>query len=719
MVVFTKEIGLIFLCLFSSVKLKCENKKKYFIESEDINISNLKNIIKIPDYTIFNTDIASQATSFLKRNIINELYKFTDIKEFLKTKKLLLEDYKKNLISKDDLKINLINNLNKIKNQHMIMKFSDFSHPRLNIYSEEKINNKIKNINNCFQNIGFLDSVVTANINFHKNYVSITYNINEGDIYHINSIKVFSKITEIKQILTNKIEKYKLKSKTTFDKYKLEMFKNECITKIINSGYYNFGRKNLKIYAYKNSAKHNVDVFLHIDCNKDTHKKYTFGDMKIKYDTNANNEKEIKKKIIYSISEPIKKKVIYRFLDMKNKSIYKKKKLDDIYARLLDTDLFKSIDILTNTNNNSVDTSITLVLKKKCAIKHFMEIDINTSNISISNNLSFLVRNVFKHMEILTTSIEYSKTIPYKIKDISFFNLYEFNFTISANYPFSIIFSNLCNKTKLLFSLNKKSPDIDKKKEKSYISGELKYLFKLKKNIDLEFNLNFLNIEKNKNIFTQTKSISVINKLNIKNIYLHDIFVNFYLTHSNRKYIIIYEVFFNKFYRKNLNLLFKIEYSPSFLINLKNNFKIHFNLKTGSIFSIKGDIKDSLLFQLGGNEILKAWDLGQVGPGYKKTGKGCIMLAMNSEFKYEINHKQHILLFLECGNIWTKKKKNILTMGDFIYNWIIFKQLYVDSGISLILIFGILKLKFDLAIKIYSPNAESQDIFKIRLNIIK
>ena len=106
--------------------------------------------------------------------------------------------------------------------------------------------------------------------------------------------------------------------------------------------------------------------------------------------------------------------------------------------------------------------------------------------------------------------------------------------------------------------------------------------------------------------------------------------MNFYLTHSNRKYIIIYEVFFNKFYRKNLNLLFKIEYSPSFLINLKNNFKIHFNLKTGSIFSIKDDIKDSLLFQLGGNEILKAWDLGQVGPGYKKTGKGCIMLAMNS-----------------------------------------------------------------------------------------
>ena len=532
-------------------------------------------------------------------------------------------------------------------------------------------------------------------------------------------INIVSKNTEIKKIITEGLKKSKLKTKQIFNKYKIAKFKEECINELRNNGYFNFYSDNLKIYVHKNLSNHNVDIYFHVNCNEDNQKKYIFGETIVKYKPNSTKKENKKKNIIYSISEPIKKKTIYKMLKIKKGTIYKKNVLDDTYLKLLDTNIFKTIDIDNNINNDSIDTSINLTFKKKFSIEHSIEIDLNMSNLHITNNLSFLFRNLFKHMEILTASIEYSKVIPYEIKNISFFKQYRFNSLIKASYPFSIIFQHLCYKTEISFSFNKESLDLNNKKNRTCILGNISHLFKFKKNIELESNINFLNIEKNNKEYIQTKSITFTNNININGIYKHNVYVNLSMVFTSNKYIFLYKAMADNYQRKKLNFIAKIEYNPTFTINIKNDFKINFSLKIGDIFSYKPKINDNLYFQLGGNEILKAWELGEVGPGYKKTGKGSILFAAITDFNYEINNNIHGQLFLECGNIWTKRKNKIINKGDFVYNCIIFQQIYADGGISLIFITGILKIKFDIAIKIYSPNKSNEDIYKIRLNIIK
>ena len=718
----TIKIIIPFFYIFADIKIKCEtenNKKKHFIKSQSINTSSLKNIIEIPGYITFNINIISEAKSFFKTNINNLLYRLTDTKHYFVTRNLLLESYRKKLINKDELKINLIKNINAISNQHLILKLKNLFRTEHITYSEKYVNYQCEKINKYFQDIGFLDSIVNVNINFDGNYASISYNVNEGTIYHINSINIFSKNKEIKNLLINKLNKCGIKPKMTFNKHEIEELKKKCVKKIKNKGYYNFNNNDIQFYIHKNSLEHNVNIFIHANYNENIHKKYKFGEITIKYKPSTTDKKNIKDEIIYNLSEQVKKKAIYQLLEIKSGSIYNKKKLDNTYVNLLKTKSFKTIDIINKINNDVLDTTLIFTLKNKYSIEHFMEIDFNESNLHITNNVSFLIRNLFKYMEILKTSLEYSKIIPFKIKEISFLNQYDFKFSIGVSYPFSIIFDNLCNKSEILFSINNNSLHTDKHKSKISLTGNLIHHFKFKENINLESNLTLINIEKNKKKYTQTKSMNFTNNLNIKNIYLHTISINSSFILNHNRYIFFYKALFSNFYRKCFNLALKIEYIPSFIIKILKDFKIHLKMKTGSIFSLKDDVPENLLFQLGGNEFLRAWDLGEVGPGYKKNGKGRIVFAITSEFSYKINSNIYSSLFVDCGNVWTKKVGNILRKSDFIYNWLIFKQLYINGGISFTFVVTIITLKIDFALIFYNPSKIKQNIYKIRLNIIK
>lgn len=717
--VLTKKIIIsLLLYIFANVKLECNSEKKYFIKSQNINTSNLKNIIEIPNYLTFNMNIISETGSFFKTNINNLLYSLIYTKQYFKTRDLLIESYRKKIISKDELKASLIKNINSISSQHLILKLRNLLKTEYDIYSEKYVNCQCEKINKYFQDIGFLDSVVNLNVNFDRNYASVYYNVNEGEIYRINTINIFSKNEEIREILSDKLNKCRIKPKIAFNKYEIEKFKRKCIKTIQNRGYYNFNSDDIQFYIYKNSLEHNVNIFIHANYNEGTHKKYKFGEIAIKY-TGTANKKKLKEEIIYSLSEQVKKKMVYQMLEIKPGVIYSKKKLDNTYMKLLNTGSFKTIDINNKINNDALDTTITLTLKNKYSIEHFMEINFNDSNLHITNNLSFLIRNLLKYMETLKTSVEYSKIIPFEIKKISFLNQYKFKFSIGVNYPFSIIFDNICNKSEIVFSINNDAIYTDKNKSKISFVGNLIHSFNFKKNINLESNITFVNIEKNKKKYIQIKSINLTNKINVKNIYLHNISFNPSFVFSHTKYIFFYKALFNQFYRKGFNILLKIEYMPSFIIKIVNDFRIDLKIKTGLILSLKNDIPDNFLFKLGGNEFLRAWDYGNVGPGFKKTGKGSIMFAITSEFSYKINSSLYSSLFIDCGNVWQKKTGNILMKSDFIWHWILFKQLYVNGGISFTFVTKIITLKFDFALILYNPSKDRQDLYRIRLNIIK
>ena len=125
---------LIFTCLLKFFEIRAENKRRYFIRSQNINVSDLKNAVKIPNYAIFNVDIISETTTFLKRNIFSWIYPITGLKQYYDLKGHLIDEYKKNLINVDQVKTKLYNELNTISNQHLTLKFRKFFNPKYLIY---------------------------------------------------------------------------------------------------------------------------------------------------------------------------------------------------------------------------------------------------------------------------------------------------------------------------------------------------------------------------------------------------------------------------------------------------------------------------------------------------------------------------------------------------------------------------------------------------------
>ena len=196
--------------LFNFIIITSQDKiKNYIIRTETINLSNFKNIIYVPNFIISDNNIIEK----MKNYINNTLYKNIFYKI---NKKIITTPYK---IGKEN-KISYINNennriikknLENIKKNHFLPFIFNNNNTEDNIFSEKKTLEKCKKINQHFIDNGFLDSETTYNIEHSKNYIDITYNVIEGEIYKITKINILAKNSEIKEIISKQITSLKKK----------------------------------------------------------------------------------------------------------------------------------------------------------------------------------------------------------------------------------------------------------------------------------------------------------------------------------------------------------------------------------------------------------------------------------------------------------------------------------------------------------------------------
>ena len=726
---------IIFYSSFNNNYSENYNDKKY-IKSQKIEIYNVKNNFSFKNNILENENFIDKLLLFLKNNTsnfldslyINESYKNNFFNNFLNYKKNYVRlKYDKN-ISIDEKKIRNYKLYDEYKkNVELIKK----NYLRFNIFKDIKLKKKLydkdyiieinKNINNYFKNLGYLNNEVNTEVIFNKNNVYINHKIDEKELYYINSFEILSNNIDIKNIIENNIKKFFKKKKEKFSMKKIENFQNKCHKDILCNGYFNFKKELIKIYICKNVKEKNADIVITVESNKnDLLKKYKYEDFIIEYECDYGVVNRERNNILYKISNPVKKETINKLFKFKKGSYYNEKDIENLYNYLFFTDIFKYIDIKGIIKNDLLYISTKLIPVERFSIEYSTKININRKNINITASSLFKIRNYFRRMEQFLFEINITNRNKYVLKDFKYLDNYSFIFYNNISYPFSLIFSKYCDKTNINIGL---TSSFDKKKN---IFTKLNYILKYKY-INISINISLLNLTINKiniynklrNKFTQDLSLSLI--LEFKNKYIiSNITIEGHISSINNYFNLIYKSLFYKYLNDNFNYFIKLVYDQIFFLNINENSYIKFFIKGGNIFYFNSKIPENTLFKLGGEETLRGWNYGEVGPGLTKNkGTGTFMLYFSTEYNLKINDDLFFVPFIDCGNIWNRlniNKKNI--EETFILNKNLIKHIYLDTGFGFEFLIGVFKIRSDIAIKIYEPQSIKEDIFNITFRVI-
>ncbi len=192
-------------------------------------------------------------------------------------------------------------------------------------------------ITNYYKNNGFIDILIDTQIEYLKsNKVNIYFNINEGSVYNISSIKFIDENNllnpDIKELINIKIDNYK-NTENIFSINNINNLKNEISSIIIENGIEFF-----EIISLEKRDNNNVDII------------FNLLPIKPKY-TNQINISGNSRTFDY---------VIRRELEIIEGDAIYKNQINKIREKLISTDLFESVSISEETID---ENKINLIIK--------------------------------------------------------------------------------------------------------------------------------------------------------------------------------------------------------------------------------------------------------------------------------------------------------------------------------------------------------------------
>ena len=725
-----------FLCYFINIHFFFAKNTGKYIENETVEIIDSKNNFLFSNSIIEHLNIVDKFIFFLKNNIFSFL-DFIQLDNSYNTfvNKIIndLNDDIGKIKNNDKFSIGMKEELilNKVyfykkkieklkKNYFRYILFKNIK-TKKRLYSKDNVIESNRKIKDYFNNLGFLDNNIKTYVYFYNNKVYINYKIYKGKYYFINSYEILSNNIEIKNILDNILQK-KFNSKHEIVNFsKLKLIKDECYSTLLRKGYFNIKKEIIEIYICKNEKDDTVDIVFSINTNKtEILKKYKYENITIDYECDYSILDREKKNILYKISNPIRKNTISKLINIKKGNIYNEDDIEDLYNTLYETDVFKNIDINRIVKNGLLNIQIKLIPVERFSINSAIKVNINKKNMKTILSTGFKMINFFKNMEQFNIQLNVENKNNYKLQDLSDLGNYNFSLSNNITYPFSLIFNKFCKKTDintiLIYTYNNKKNIMNK------LTYNIKYkYFNFLVNLvffDISVNL----IKKNKNVFKKiTQDISLGFNCKYKNKILStDINIEYHMSSINRNFNLLYKSLFYKYINNNLNFYLKIHLEQLFLIKISNIFDTKFIIKLGDILYYNKNIPENKLFRLGGEETLKAWNLGEIGPGltYNK-GYGTILFYFSNEYIYKISHDLNIIPFVDLGNIWNKLSENKKNIDETIkFNKNLLKSIYVDAGIGFKFLIGIFNLRSDFSFKIYEPQSIKKDIFSINFRVV-
>lgn len=147
-------------------------------------------------------------------------------------------------------------------------------------------------------------------------------------------------------------------------------------------------------------------------------------------------------------------------------------------------------------------------------------------------------------------------------------------------------------------------------------------------------------------------------------------------------------------------------------ISRLNKMAYRLYIGIGHAYGNSDNLPSEKMFFAGGPNGIRAWPIYTLGPGSDDssfifgTRLGDYKLEANAEYRFKLFWRMEGALFVDAGNIWTRK--NYPNHTNDIFKWNTFyKEIAVGSGIGLRFDFSYLLFRTDFGFKLRNPGIQS------------
>ena len=163
------------------------------------------------------------------------------------------------------------------------------------------------------------------------------------------------------------------------------------------------------------------------------------------------------------------------------------------------------------------------------------------------------------------------------------------------------------------------------------------------------------------------------------------------------------------------------DYAKNFMIDDRNALVFHVGVGVAVPYGNSKSLPFEKLYFSGGANSVRGWSVRSLGPGgYRGDGNsldyvnhtGDIKLDLNLEYRTHLFWKLNGAAFVDAGNVWTIRNREMQPEGLFKFNRF-YKQLAVAYGLGLRFDLDFLIIRFDGGMKAINPMCTGRDRYPI------
>ena len=164
-----------------------------------------------------------------------------------------------------------------------------------------------------------------------------------------------------------------------------------------------------------------------------------------------------------------------------------------------------------------------------------------------------------------------------------------------------------------------------------------------------------------------------------------------------------------------------VDYAKNFMIDDRNSLVFHVGVGVAVPYGNSKSLPFEKLYFSGGANSVRGWSVRSLGPGgYRGDANsldyvnhtGDIKLDLNLEYRTHLFWKLNGAAFVDAGNVWTIRNREMQPEGQFKFNRF-YKQLSVAYGLGIRFDLDFLILRFDGGMKAVNPMFAGRDRYPI------
>ena len=608
---------------------------------------------------------------------------------------------------------------------------------------------------------GFFNGNVTYDTTVNNKLLTVTYHVDEGQPYTIDTISYVTSDTALLQIIKKQIDQSLIQTDANYDQEALTAERNRIDELLKNNGYFDFSRQFISIRVDSTLGNQHVGVKILIRTpeNRSTHKVFTVDSVIFTTDADVQGIRGERQTTVFdSITYRYHKrnysrKILNRRIFIRSDALYSKKNTLETQRQLSNLDVFKFINVNYDTTRGKMIANIYTSPLKRFQTSTEAGLNVSQGFPGPFVNASIKVRNPFGGLEIMELSGRAGiEGVPPVTEQRTVFKSTDIGGNLAITFP-QFLFP-LSGKLRL-GELNPKSrfqvglnfvdrPEYRRENFKTSFSYSWQRAQKVIYNLTIA-DINYIDSKIQSEDFAQRlEELEQAGNQSLPRAFdpsfvtstIFNVIFNFnnygsgnqkasYLKGYAESGGLLYN-FFGTSILDSLNLAYfkfiklNADYRQYVPVSRTTTFAYRFNLGVAIPYGGTVGLPYEKFFFAGGSNSIRAWPPRRLGPGsftpsntdgdgyisYEVEQPGEILLETSIEIRRNIFGVIDGAIFLDAGNLWLIEEDPARPGGNFDLNRF-YREIALGTGLGLRLDFSYLIARFDFGLKLHDPARET------------